>query len=661
MPVRVAGLEGAIALTAGRTHTCALLEDGTARCWGDTDDGIADTGGTPNGSSLPVPVQGIDGAVGLVAGPDSTCALLGDAGVSCWGSLYWGTGPNDVAFGPSPAIVPRTEGTRDVAIGELHACFLLVDASVACLGRNSEGQLGDGSSDHSRVPVAVRGLVDVTALAAGWSHTCALLEDGTVRCWGGNAEGQLGDGSTDDSCPPWSCLPEPDDPSRQARCDRCGSPVAVGGLEGVIDLETGYERTCALRADDTIACWGYKAAQYPANCPQDGCRAPVEIDLGLGVEPMASAGLPQSMAPARFTMETVGEGSSGPEEWTQADGYREATLSSTVTVEASDPRVSGRLTILVAGREFVPDEDPDEDFSVVVGTARIENEDGAWVGTVDGFWTDDYSDGRLLLAGEGAYEGLTALIRIDEYDGVIFGHGLPAAPNPGSSPPAGPTPAAGPTSPADADRSPVSVPEWPAPQPGLRVGRSLGDPQAPVKVDVYEDPQCPPCARFAEVIEPLLVAGPVTDGEVFLTYKDLTILGQESLDAAVAMRVAETLDHKFWDYQRLLFHNQSGENAGAFRLERLADIAEAVGLDREAFLREMEDPAYLEAVLAEGAEARALGIRSTPSLVINGVITEGSPTWEDLVSLIGAARTSSAAVGPTPTPTSAVTPEPTTR
>ena len=49
------------------------------------------------------------------------------------------------------------------------------------------------------------------------------------------------------------------------------------------------------------------------------------------------------------------------------------------------------------------------------------------------------------------------------------------------------------------------------------------------KTDVYEDPQCPSCRLFTERIEPLLVAGPVADGEVFMTYKDMAFLGPESL------------------------------------------------------------------------------------------------------------------------------------
>ena len=183
----------------------------------------------------------------------------------------------------------------------------------------------------------------------------------------------------------------------------------------------------------------------------------------------------------------------------------------------------------------------------------------------------------------------------------------------------------------------VEKPEVPAPAEELREGRSLGDPDAAVIVDVFEDPQCPACGLFTERIEPLLIAGPVTDGEVFFTYKDMAFLGPESFEAAAAMRVAEAMDGKFWDYHQALFHNQSGENDGAFTLDRLADIAELVGLDRETFLAEMEKPDYRAAVETETEEARTLGINSTPSLIVGGEVIRGVPTWEDLSDLIQSA------------------------
>jgi protein-disulfide isomerase len=170
----------------------------------------------------------------------------------------------------------------------------------------------------------------------------------------------------------------------------------------------------------------------------------------------------------------------------------------------------------------------------------------------------------------------------------------------------------------------------------LRDGRSLGDPAAPVTIEAFEDPQCPACGLFTERIEPLLVNGPIKDGTVYFTFKDFAFLGPESFDAATAMRVADAMDDKFWDYHAIVYHNQDGENQGAFSLERLADMAEAIGLDRAEFLDLMQDPQYLQAVQAEVQEGQQRGVKSTPTLFINGELRAGVPDWNDLRDLIDA-------------------------
>ena len=193
------------------------------------------------------------------------------------------------------------------------------------------------------------------------------------------------------------------------------------------------------------------------------------------------------------------------------------------------------------------------------------------------------------------------------------------------------------------DTAAVARPDEPAPAAELRHGRSLGDPAAPVRIEAFEDPQCPACGLFNARIKPLLLAGPISDGQVYFTYKDFPFLGPESLDAAAAMRVAEKLDGKFWDMHEMLFHNQHGENQGAFSLDRLADMAELIGLDREAFLEGMDDPAFRAAAEAEHQEGVALGASSTPTLVVAGELIRGVPTWNDLSAKIDAAAEAAAA------------------
>lgn len=183
----------------------------------------------------------------------------------------------------------------------------------------------------------------------------------------------------------------------------------------------------------------------------------------------------------------------------------------------------------------------------------------------------------------------------------------------------------------------VSEPEAPAPAEELRDGRTLVQPGVtpPVAIEVFEDPQCVHCGTFTKRIEPLIIAKHVADGTASFTYNDYIVFGDESLDAAVAMRVAEAMDGKFWDYHTVLFHNQAGVDDGSFSRDRLADMAELVGLEREEFLRLMDDPSFQDAVRAERDRGDELGISSTPTIVINGELHPA--TWEDLDAAIEAA------------------------
>jgi E3 ubiquitin-protein ligase HERC3 len=158
-------------------------------------------------------------AQALAAGYNHTCALLDDGTVKCWGWNYTGQlglgdtsdrGDAPLEMGDDlPAVDLGTGRTAQaLAAGYLHTCALLDDGTVKCWGRNNSGQLGLGDTGDRGQVIGEMGddlpAVDLgtgrtaQALAAGEFHTCALLDDGTVKCWGRNGYGQLGLGDTSD-------------------------------------------------------------------------------------------------------------------------------------------------------------------------------------------------------------------------------------------------------------------------------------------------------------------------------------------------------------------------------------------------------------------------------------------------------------------------------
>ena len=214
IPVRVIGIDDAVDISLGFTHTCAVHATGEVSCWGRNDNGQLGNGkdGDKNNSPTPVKVKGIADAVNIASGSLSVNCVLHETGeVSCWGSNNFGElGTAEEAGGIYSPIdhlsVPvKIEGITDataITAGNYHICVLHETGEVSCWGSNTTGQLGTDdhiSDDHTPIPQKTKGITGVTAIAAGTSHTCAVSNDGIVTCWGWDEDGQLGDGETFDN------------------------------------------------------------------------------------------------------------------------------------------------------------------------------------------------------------------------------------------------------------------------------------------------------------------------------------------------------------------------------------------------------------------------------------------------------------------------------
>jgi alpha-tubulin suppressor-like RCC1 family protein len=203
-PVAVTGLTGGVtAIAVGYLHGCALTTAGGVQCWGYN--GFGQVGdGTTNDRRVPVMVAGLaHGVVAITAGGGHSCALTSRGAVKCWGSNYLGElGDGTTTRRLTPVAVSGLfRGVRALAAGgEAHGCAVMSAGSVKCWGYNGYGQLGDGTTTDRHAPASVSGPAGgVQAIAAGgFGHTCALTSIGDVRCWGRNTSGQLGDGTTAD-------------------------------------------------------------------------------------------------------------------------------------------------------------------------------------------------------------------------------------------------------------------------------------------------------------------------------------------------------------------------------------------------------------------------------------------------------------------------------
>jgi alpha-tubulin suppressor-like RCC1 family protein len=198
-PVAVTGLANARAVGAGSGHSCALLADGTVSCWGNNSSGQLGDGTTSSRTS-PGAVSGLDGAIALAVGEVHACALLADGTVRCWGGNAYGQLGNGM-LGPTessalPVAVSGLTQATAISAGATSSCAVSTDGSIRCWGGTAA--LGPGVA----TPVAVANLTSALAVSVGASHACAVLRTGGLRCWGVNAQGQLGDGGTANSLVP---------------------------------------------------------------------------------------------------------------------------------------------------------------------------------------------------------------------------------------------------------------------------------------------------------------------------------------------------------------------------------------------------------------------------------------------------------------------------
>ena len=182
----------------------------------------------------------------------------------------------------------------------------------------------------------------------------------------------------------------------------------------------------------------------------------------------------------------------------------------------------------------------------------------------------------------------------------------------------------------------------PNPRP-LADGTAMGDPDAPVVIDIFEDFQCPACRIYTEEVETPIAETYVVTGQVYYVFHhypfiDSASVNKESHQAANASMCAAE-QGLFWEYHDMLFANWNGENAGAFSDRRLITFAETLGLDMDTFTNCFEDNRYRDEIQADYDLGTEMGVSGTPSVFVNGQqITPGFvPGFADVQQAVEAA------------------------
>ncbi|MBE2197538.1 MAG: hypothetical protein IAE79_02935 [Anaerolinea sp.] len=201
VPVDVVGLSsGVAAVGAGGQHSCALLHTGAIKCWGMNAFGSVGDGSTIHERLTPVDVVNLNGrAEAISVGGLHSCALMEDGSIRCWGDNRHGQLGDGTTTNRNVPVTVLANGKTftAVAAGGGHTCALTDERLAQCWGHNGNGQLGDDTTIDHHTPAYVIGLDNnVSEIEAGDWRTCARMFGGALKCWGGNTYGTIGDGTT---------------------------------------------------------------------------------------------------------------------------------------------------------------------------------------------------------------------------------------------------------------------------------------------------------------------------------------------------------------------------------------------------------------------------------------------------------------------------------
>ncbi|HZJ00421.1 MAG TPA: hypothetical protein VFD22_07140 [Gemmatimonadaceae bacterium] len=304
-PTQVATAVRFTTISSGPTHSCALTDNGVAYCWGVNDFGKLGSGTSGTASMTPTAVNGNLTFVSIAAGLNNTCTTTDQRQVYCWGQIaetnqfgdffskttlnpqlipgsmvavvagddggYCSVDPAALGYcwglfyffpASGPAIPPIREAASatvhftTLRRGGDHFCGIDPTGQAWCWGKNSSGQVGNGSTTEVAAPTQVTSNLSFQAVAAGNAFSCGLATGGKLYCWGLNSSGQLGTGNTTNA----------------------STPQAVSTPVLFTNVRAGFDHACALGADGITYCWGRNTTgQLGTGITSAGSTTPVPV------------------------------------------------------------------------------------------------------------------------------------------------------------------------------------------------------------------------------------------------------------------------------------------------------------------------------------------------------------------------------------------------
>ena len=260
-------------VAVGRWHGCATFSDGRAKCWGYHGNELGELGigsgrgvlivgnqSSEMGDELEYVKIGASDRVRKIAlRHEFSCALFEDHSVKCWGaneSGQIGIGSNEKAIASNGDLGENMKSVelgglaKDIAVGDNHACAILVGGTLICWGKNDYGQLGIDSTTNATSPQEVKLGQKVQQVDLNHRHTCAVLVGGDVKCWGRGGAGALGQKNLE-------TIGDGLDADGNTVKEIPGlDPIDLNGQKA-LQVAVGRDHSCVLLESGQVTCWGY--------------------------------------------------------------------------------------------------------------------------------------------------------------------------------------------------------------------------------------------------------------------------------------------------------------------------------------------------------------------------------------------------------------------